>query len=169
MTIVLASVGTQTLTAGTVITFANVYDVNPQTRQSTGSLKQFVVTSDVTFNGTTAVTANIWPAPVFSGQFQNVTSATNTIASGAAVTVPTVTASATYGQNLAFHPTAFTLASADLELINNGASSARANWQGISLRILQSYLPGTDQPFWRADVLWGVKAVYPELAVRGTA
>lgn len=168
VTIVLAAAGTQTLTAGTVITFANVYDVNPQTRQSTGSLKQFVLTAPVTFNGTTAVSASIWPAPVFSGQFQNCTSSTNTIASGAAVTVPTVTASASYAQNLAFHPTAFTLATADLELVNDGATSARAAWKGVSLRILRSYLPNSDQPFWRADVLWGIKAVYPEIAVRCT-
>ena len=39
---------TTTLTAGDVFTVAGVYAVNPQTRQSTGSLQQFVVTAAAT-------------------------------------------------------------------------------------------------------------------------
>jgi hypothetical protein len=62
-----------------------------------------------------------------------------------------------------------TLATADIELVNEGAESARANYDGISMRVLRSYLPGTDQKFIRLDVLYGWQAVYPELAVRNTA
>ena len=40
--------GSATLKAGDVFTVAGVYAVNPQTRQSTGSLQQFVVTADAT-------------------------------------------------------------------------------------------------------------------------
>ena len=168
VTIVLASAGTQTLTAGTPITFANVYEVNPQTRQSTGSLKQFVITSDVTFNGTTPVTANIWPAPVFTGAFQNASSTTNTIASGAAVTVPTVTASQAVPQNLAFHPSAFTLATADLDLVNDGVTMARTTYDGLAIRTTKGFLPATDQAYFRIDVLYGWACIYPEMAVRVT-
>jgi hypothetical protein len=163
-----AGASTVTLTAGTTVTFANVFEVNPQTRASTGTLKQFVLTSNFTFNGTNPVTMNIWPAPVFSGQFQNAYSATGTIASGAAITAPTVTASQQVQQNLAFHPSAFTLVTADLELVQDGATSSRANWEGISMRVLKTYLPSADQMGLRIDVLWGVQATYPEMAVRVT-
>jgi hypothetical protein len=40
--------GQHYLKKGDVFTIANVFAVNPQTRESTGSLQQFVVTEDVT-------------------------------------------------------------------------------------------------------------------------
>jgi len=40
--------GSATFNVGDVFTIANVYSVNPQTRQSTGSLQQFVVTAAAT-------------------------------------------------------------------------------------------------------------------------
>jgi hypothetical protein len=44
--ITVVAVAGGTLTAGTVITLPGVFGVNPQTRQSTGQLQQFVVTAD---------------------------------------------------------------------------------------------------------------------------
>ena len=160
--------------AGTVVTFGTsggadaVYEVNPQTRQSTGQLKQFVVTRDFTFAGATGTALYVWPAPVFSGAFQNASNASNKIAASAAVTVPNTASSTATLQSLAFHPSAFTMATADLELINDGATSARSVYKGISMRTLKTYLPGTDQQVLRMDVLWGVQAIYPEMAVRAT-
>ena len=43
--------GSATVVVGDVFTIANVYAVNPQTRQSTGSLQQFVVTAANTASG----------------------------------------------------------------------------------------------------------------------
>lgn len=157
-----------TLTAGTVITINGVFEVNPQNRVSVGRLKQFVITQDATLaTGTQSI--QIWPAPVFSGQFQNAFSTTGNIAASSTITVPNTSASLQAAQNLAFHPSALTLATADLELINDGATSSRADYDGISLRALKTYIPGSDQAVLRLDVLYGWQAVYPELAVRNTA
>jgi hypothetical protein len=171
-----AGASTVTVTAGTIITFANVYEVNPQTRQSTGNLKQFVVVTPpagtspaYTFNGANAVNLYIWPTPIFVGQFQNAYAAANKISSGATITAPVTVSGTSYAQNLAFHPSAFTLATADLELIQDGATSARGNYEGISMRTLKTYLPGTDQQVLRMDILWGSQVLYPEMAVRATA
>jgi hypothetical protein len=47
-----------------VFTIAGVYAVNPQTRQSTGSLQQFVVTADLTASstGTLSISPAIYTA-----------------------------------------------------------------------------------------------------------
>ena len=60
---------TGTITRGTVITLPGVFAVNPQSRQSTGVLAQFVVTSDLAV-GATSIPLS--PALVTSGAFQNV-------------------------------------------------------------------------------------------------
>ena len=94
-----------TITKGTKITLPGVFAVNPQSRQSTGVLAQFVVTADVA-GGATSLP--ISPAIVTSGAFQNVTaSPTN----GAAFTI-FGTASGSYAANVAYHKDAFTFATA---------------------------------------------------------
>ena len=62
-----------TITRGTVINFPGVFAVNPQSRQSTGVLADFVVTADL---AAAAVALPISPALVASGPFQNVTNVT---------------------------------------------------------------------------------------------
>jgi hypothetical protein len=47
-TIDITGTGTETIKKGDVFTIAGVFAVNPQTRESTGSLQQFVVTEDAT-------------------------------------------------------------------------------------------------------------------------
>ena len=54
--------GSPTFRVGDVFTIANVFAVNPQTRQSTGSLQQFVVTADLDISSTTTGTLTVSPA-----------------------------------------------------------------------------------------------------------
>ena len=68
------------LNVGDILTFAGVFAVNPQTRQSTGSLQDFVVQAQVNSAGDTTATVVISPAIVPSGQFQNVTNSPATTA-----------------------------------------------------------------------------------------
>jgi len=158
---------TGTLTAGTVFTIANVYAVNPQSRQSTGQLQNFVVMADTLASATSV---NILPYPIFSGAFQNVTSSTGTIAASATCTILSGLNSAQYQQNIAMHKSAFTLAVADLPLpmgVHN-ASRASSKAAGLSVRIIGQYDVQSDNFFTRLDCLYGWKAVYPEMAVRLT-
>ena len=80
-----------------------MYAVNPQSRQSTGVLAQFVVTADC---AAAATSIPISPAIVTSGAFQNV-SASPTNGSPFLIVGAASTA---YNCNVAFHQDAFTLA-----------------------------------------------------------
>ena len=161
--ITFATGGSGTLARGTVFTVAGIYAINPQSRQSTGSLQQFVVTADTALSGATAVP--VYPAVILSGQFQTCTTA----ASGAqAVTILTGATGTSYAQNLAFHKDAFTLASADLLLPGGVDMAERDNFDGISMRMVRQYDINSDAFPVRFDVLYGWKTIYPELAVRVT-
>jgi len=158
---------TGTLTAGTVFTIAGVYAVNPQSRVSTGSLQNFVVMADTLASATSV---SILPYPIFSGAFQNVTSTTNTIAAAATCTILSGLNAAQAPQNILMHRDAFTLASADLPLPGgvDTASRMASKASGLSLRMISQYDIQSDNYFTRLDVLYGWKAIYPELAARLT-
>ena len=157
---------TKTLTKGTVFTIPGVYAVNPQNRQSTGSLANFVVTSAVTGTGSSQ-NVSIFPTPVFSGQFQNVTSSTGTIPSGNA-TVISGSDGASYPNALAFHKDAFALGTADLILPQGVDMAGRSSADGLSIRLVRQYDINSDQLPCRLDVLYGWSTIYPELACRVT-
>lgn len=151
-----------TVPKGTIISIAGVYAINPQTRQSTGRLMQFVVTADTVV--TTSGTLPIYPAYIPSGQFAT---CTGTPGGTAAITIHTGAVGAgPYSQNLAYHKDAFALVSADLELPGGVHFAARENYKGISIRCVRQYDINSDQIPCRLDVLFGVKTIYPELCVR---
>ena len=153
------------LKAGDVFTIANVHSVNPQNRTSTGVLQQFVVTADVSSDGSGNATITVSPAIISGGAFQNVDSAP---ADNAALTV-SGTASTAYRRNLGYHKDAFRLGTADLEDVSQfGAWGARKNYGGISMRVARQYLIATDTVPCRTDVLYGWATVYQELAAQMT-
>lgn len=152
------------LKKGDVFTIANVYAVNPQNRQSTGQLRQFVVTADVSSDGSGNATIGISPSIVTSGAFQNVNAGP---ADNAALTILGAASTIT-PQNIAFHKDAFVLGSADL-LLPKGvdmASRSASKKVGLSVRMVRQYAISTDAFPCRFDVLYGYKALYPELACR---
>jgi hypothetical protein len=149
------------LNAGDVISIANVFDVNPVTKQVMPYLQQFVVANRVTATGTgDAVT--ISPAIITSGQYQTVTAAPS---AGAAITVMG-TASTAYPQNLVFHENAFALCMVPMELPEGAVKKARQSYNGLSIRVICDYDIINDVNVWRLDILYGVKAIYPDLATR---
>lgn len=155
-----------TLTKGTVFTIPGVYAVNPQNRQSTGALRNFVVTADAPGSSTSL---SIFPVPVFSGQFQNVTSSTGSIGSGTATILSGSTGAAVSVPNaLAFHKDAFSLGTADLLLPQGVDMAGRASADGLSIRLVRQYDINSDQLPTRLDVLYGWSTIYPELATRVT-
>jgi hypothetical protein len=147
-----------TITRGTRISFPGVFAVNPQSRQSTGTLAQFVVTADLAA-GATALP--ISPAIVPTGAFQNVTNATT----AANFTIFGV-ASGAYNANVAFHKDAFTLAMVPMATPprSTGVASSVATWKNMSLKVTDYYDGVNDNCNTRIDVLFGWAATYPELA-----
>jgi len=87
-----------------VFTVADCYAVNPQTRESTGSLFQFVALADVTLNGSGA--GNITVAPVYSAAHALAT--VNTLPGNSKAVVFVGAASSQYAQNLIYHKDAIT-------------------------------------------------------------
>lgn len=153
------------LNAGDVITIAGVNAVNPQSRLSTGSLAQFVVTANAASDAAGNLTAVISPALITAGPFQNVTGAP---ANAAAITVVGA-AGTSQRRNLGYHKDAFKLGTADLQEVSQfGAWGARKNFNGISMRVARQYAIATDTVPCRTDVLYGYATVYQELATQMT-
>ena len=162
--ITLASAGnTLTFAVGDVFTIADCFAVNPQTRESTGSLQQFVVTKAATSTSGGAVDIEFSP-PLYSSTHSLAT--VNTIAvNGKAVTFLGA-ASTGYPQNLAYHRDAITFATADLIMPQGVDMASRQVHNGISMRIVRQYDINNDRLPCRIDVLYGYKVIRPEMAVR---
>ncbi len=161
--IVLASAGSGTTYAvGDVFTIADVYAVNPQTRESTGSLQQFVVTQAATSNAG-AVTLKVAPA-LYSPSHALATVSTLTI-TGKAVTFLGA-ASGQYAQNLVYHKDAITFATADLLLPQGVDMASRQAHNGISMRVVRQYDINNDRMPCRIDVLYGYSVIRPQMACR---
>ena len=144
---------TGTLKKGDIITIAGVYAVNWVTKESTGRLRQFVVTADVADGGTSV---SVYPGivPPVNGQKVQYQSVDSAPANGAAIALVTP-ADTTYIKNVAYSPKAVTLATADLVLPRGVHEAARRNYDGISMRMITDYVLGTDQLATRLDVIYG--------------
>lgn len=153
------------LKRGDVLTIAGVFAVNPETKVSTGVLRQFVATTDAASDGSGNLTVAIYPAIIAGGAYQNVT---NRPADNAAITILTGTASTSYGQNILFHRDAFTLVTADMELPRGMDMAERAVEDGVSLRFIRGYDITNNRRICRFDLLAGYGLLRPEWAVRVT-
>lgn len=150
-----------------------VYQVNPQSRQSTGRLQDFTVLSNASSSAGGLATLNIFPAITPAGQQQTVSASPG---NGALVTVfstaaagQAAIASTQSPVGMAFHRDAFSLATADLPLPTGGVVAAfRAvdKQLGISLRVVQAYDINTDKMPVRVDVLYGWGTLRGEMGCR---
>ena len=153
------------LKRGDVFTIAGVFSVNPETKQSTGLLQQFVVTADAASDGSGNLTATIYPAIIAGGAYQNVTARP---ADNAAITVLTGSANTSYGQNILFHRDAFTLVTADMEVPNGMDMAEKAMYDGVALRFVRGFDITNNRRICRFDMLAGYGLLRPEWAVRLT-
>jgi len=155
--------GSATFNQGDVFTVAGVYAVNPQTRQSTGSLQQFVVTSTVAASSGNWASINVSPAMYTPA---NALATINAFpASGAVVTVVGA-ANTQYPQNLIYQKNAITLGTADLLLPQGVDMASRQVHNGISMRIVRQYDINNDRMPCRIDVLYGYSVIRAPMAVR---
>ena len=156
---------TGTLKVGDIFTIATCYAVNPMSGESTGQLRQFVVTADLTCTATTAGGAvgmvYYYPDMIHTGAYKTV----NTIPALASKVLVLGNSKRSYPVNLAFHKDAFALVMVPLE-VPDGVWSASATEDGISVRIVKDYEIEQDMEQIRLDILYGVKTIYPELGCR---
>jgi len=150
---------TGTFTKGDIITIAGVYAINRLTGASQGQLRQFVVTANV---ATGATSIPIYPAIIAAPAAFNTVTASPANSAVVSLVMP---AGSQYRQNLAYFPEAFTLACADLEMPTAGVvQAARAQFDGISLRMIEAYDVMSDSLITRMDILYGYAAIKPEWA-----
>ena len=161
--IAITGTGTQTIKKGDVFTIAGVYAVNPQTRESTGSLQQFVCTEDETAAGGAYAEVKISPAIYTSSHA--LATVDSFPQSGAAVTF-LGGASTQYPQNLVYHRDAIAFATADLLLPQGVDMASRQVHNGISMRVVRQYDINNDRMPCRIDVLYGYSVIRPQMAVR---
>jgi hypothetical protein len=162
-TIAITGTGTQTIKKGDVFTINGVFAVNPQTRESTGSLQQFVCTEDVAAVAGAYATVKISPAIYTSAHALATVSSfpqagdTITFSGGA---------STQYPQNLVYHRDAIAFATADLLMPQGVDMASRQVHNGISMRVVRQYDINNDRMPCRIDVLYGYNVIRPQMAVR---
>lgn len=150
----------ETINPGDVFTIADCYAVNPQTRESTGSLFQFVCIS----SSTVTTTATVTVAPIYSASHALAT--VNSLPGNAKAVVFVGAASTQYPQNLVYHKDAIAFATADLILPQGVDMASRQVHNGISLRIVRQYDINNDRMPCRVDVLYGYNTIRPQMACR---
>ena len=153
---------TTTLKVGDVFTIGSVFSVNPQTRESTGALQQFVVTED-TAGVAGTYTVKVSPA-IYTAA--NALATVDTFPQSGAVVTFLGSASTQYPQNLVYHKDAITFATADLLLPQGVDMASRQVHNGISLRVVRQYDINNDRLPCRIDVLYGYGVIRPQMAVR---
>lgn len=160
--IAITGTGTQTIKKGDVFTIGSVYAVNPQTRESTGSLQQFVATADATAVAG-AYTVSVSPAIYTSS---NALATVDSFPQSGATVTFLGAASTQYPQNLVYHRDAIAFATADLLMPQGVDMASRQVHNGISMRVVRQYDINNDRMPCRIDVLYGYNVIRPQMAVR---
>ncbi len=157
--------GTVSFKKGDVFTIGKCYAVNPMSGESLGYEKQFVVSKDATnvteCNTEGEATVYFYPDMLNTGPYKTVSTIPTMLAT-------VVVASLTGGEapmNMAFHRNAFALCMVPL-IVPDGVWSAVASSDGYSVRVVKDYDIDADSEIIRMDILYGVKSIYPDMAVR---
>ena len=153
--------GSTTFKKGDVFTVAGCYKVHPESKATTADLQKFVVTTDYA-GGAGSLTFT--PAIYTSGGRQNVVAAG--MANSSAIVKVAAGASELMNGDLVFHKDAFAFATADLIMPSGVDFSARENIDGLSMRIVRQYDISNDKFPCRLDIMYGYKAIRPQLAAR---
>lgn len=164
-----------TVKKGEVLTIANVYAVNPRTRQKLDYLYQAVVTADAVADGAGAAALTI-SMPIIAATGANETLRLNQAhqtvdsvpANGAVVTFLGA-AGTPYPQNASFHKSAIKLVYAKPAKPHTGEFTYATDPDtGVTLRLWSFSDGAADTHSYRADVIYGVKNADPRLGVRGS-
>lgn len=153
-----------TFTKGDVITIADVYSVNPTSKQSTGKLQEFVVTATTTAASNAIAALPISPSIITSGAFQTVNAAAGdsklvTRLTGAVSTQPV--------QNLGFWKDAIGLVTVPIA-VPDGLEGTTRSYNGMSITLTKGADIMNFEGVYRADICYGVVCFYPENCVRIT-
>ena len=163
-----------TVKAGEVFTLgtiaAGMVAVNPVPGEATlgkpayNRLQQFVVLEDAEADGAGNITLSISPPIITSGPYQTVsmtsanTDGLNLIFQGAAST--------TFRASVAMHKQAIAFVNRPLVMPEGVTDCARETYKGLSMRFAPVWDGINSVQRWRFDVVYGVKAIRPDLMTR---
>ncbi len=161
-TVVLKSLGTGTISAGSKITFAACYAIDPQSKAALPYLKEFSITETETIGGN-AATVTISPA-----LFGPTTNQQNVDALPLADAVATINTGGTLvtlqnsSQGVIYDKNAYTLVSLPLPLAEDGTEK-NITEAGLTVRIGQSAKDHiNDTEIIKVSALWGWAPLRPE-------
>lgn len=164
---------TTSLNVGDTFTIAGCFNRNPQTGLSTGSLKNLVVATKTTTDGSGNSTITIGEdGIILTGPRQNVINASggNTFADNSAITVTSGASGTVSRESLVYDKNAFTFAMVPLAKVpsNMGVMSTVVNdkMSGLSISMKEGYDISNNQRVVRFDVLYAWLETYPQIAAR---
>lgn len=159
--------------AGDTLQIAGVFEINRETKQSTGRLKSFVVTANASGDVGGAATITVSPKIVTTGNYQNVSAA---ITAGALISIYGAAAAGQAAlsgkpspQGLRYHRNAFLACSFDQPLPTGGvvrASMKSDDQTSLRVRFIEDWDTDNNQAQYRFDVVWAWGIAYAELACR---
>lgn len=149
--------GSGTFVVGDVVTFADVYRLNPVSYESTGELMQFTVTAALGAPGNLSIS----PAMVITGPTRNISALP---ANNAAVVV--FGASDTYKVNLAYNKKAIAFCTVPIVLPETAVQKETINKNGISMSLIGDWDQKNFYQSYRIDMLVAIKVLRPEFACR---
>jgi hypothetical protein len=159
------------LKRGDIFQITGVNAVNPQSGVSTGRLRDFTVTADVSSAADGSATIPLSPA-IRLATATDPRGTVDVLPAGAApllfeVDGTAYDASTLYAQNIAYHQNAFTLAMVDLVQPASGTYARASDPDlGISIRVWKDSNINSDTHPCRADILYGWKTIRPQMACR---
>jgi hypothetical protein len=159
---------TVTLKAGDTLTIADVYDVNPVSKEALSTLKMFTVQQDYTASGSAIAAVKISPAIIPTGAQATVAFAAGVTDLNTKVITYQGAASTGYRQNLFFRKNAFSLVMVPMVKPPGAIDVGRRSYKGYSVRVIPYYDGTNDESNWRLDVLYGVDTIDPRQAVRAS-
>ena len=170
---------TQVLNKGQLFTIAGVYEVQPRgNRRTTGRLFTFCAADDVTSSATGTATIPLVSTlnagtltdldsqgnSVSLSAFQNVSAAA---ADNAAITI-VGTLGSTYRQGVFYEKSLLEYINVELESFESAVLQGQSTEEqtGVSVSLVGWFDGLTRRETQRVDILFGTKAIYPELGIR---
>jgi len=150
-----------TLNKGDILTIAGMYAVNPNNHETLTWLHPMVVTETVTAaSALTAYTVKISPKLItgtgtLSRAYKNI--------DAYPVNDAAVTVYGSHAANLAFHKNCLAAVTVPIAIPESATYAARSTYDGLSVRVLKFMNGMTDKEYMRFDIMFGLKAIYPEL------
>ena len=176
-TLALKSTGAaQNAAAGDIFTIAAVNSVNPISGIATGSLRQWVVATTASMDGSGEIAA-LSAIPGNSRSVHKIYSSAadeewlpyqtvNTLPQNSAAVTVAGTSGQVHPVNMAFHRDAFGLCMVPIEQPASVTWGARMDHDGYSISVIRYLTGGTLTETIRFDILYGVKTLNPFLACR---